>query len=118
MAYRLPVLAAALAALAGCATSAADQRAVLVRADAASVQALSAGLASAMGRASVQLGPGDLTRMSQVAVLPPPLGPLETRSLAAPTVFTLTLRGRACVAIREDTGAAYPLPGVRCRKSP
>ena len=108
-------LVAAAAMLAGCTTTAADRKATLMQADAETIAALSAGLARAMGKASVKLGPGDLTAMSEVAVLPPPLGPHETRSLAEPTVFTLVLRGGACVAIRQDTGAAFDLPGVRCR---
>jgi hypothetical protein len=105
----------ALAACAGCATPATDQAATLARADGATLAALRAGLAAAMGRAEVEIGPGDFTRVSQVPVLPPPLGPNETRSLAAPTLFTLVLRGGRCMAVRSDTGLAYPLPGVTCR---
>lgn len=108
-------LVAAAAMLAGCATTAADRKATLVQADPGTMAALTAGLARAMGKASVKLGPGDLTVMSEVAVLPPPLGPHETRSLAEPTIFTLTLRDGACVAIRQDNGVAHPLPGVRCK---
>lgn len=110
-----PALAAAAVLLSGCATTAADRKAALANADPDTMAALTAGLARAMGRAQVTLGPGDLTVMSEVAVLPPPPGPLETRSLAEPTVFTLMLRDGGCVAVRQDTLEAYPLPGVRCR---
>lgn len=112
------LLAAALAASAACATPAVERKATLVRADEATMQALRAGLARALGRGQVALGPGDLTQISDVSVLPPPLGPNETRSLATPTVFTLVLRGGRCLAVRAETGAAYPLPGVRCRPAP
>jgi hypothetical protein len=111
----IPAVVAAVVLLAGCATTAADRKATLVTADAATMAALTSGLARAMGTARVTLGPGDLTVMSEVAVLPPPPGPYETRSLAEPTIFTLVLRGDACMAIRRDDGVAHPLPGVRCR---
>jgi hypothetical protein len=114
----LGLLAAALAASAACATPAVERKATLARADEATMQALRAGLARALGRGEAVLGPGDLTQRSEVSVLPPPLGPNETRSLAAPTLFTLVLRGGRCMALRSDTGAAYPLPGVGCKPAP
>lgn len=89
--------------------------AVLVKADAATMDRLKAALAKAMGRAQVELGPGDPTKSSEVSVLPRPPGPLEGSSPARPTIFRLELEGSACFVTRTDTGARENLDGVECR---
>ncbi|MBL8551068.1 MAG: hypothetical protein JNJ73_13865 [Hyphomonadaceae bacterium] len=104
-----------LLALWACQSAPAETQAVLVSSDAATMEKVRDALADAMGRARVELGPGDLTLTSRVSVLPPPLGPHETRSLAAPTQFDLVLRNGACYAVRADTGAEHALTGVACR---
>jgi hypothetical protein len=76
---------------------------------------LKAALANAMGRSQIELGPGDPTQSSVLSVLPLPPGPLEDRSLAKPTIFRLEIEGRACILVREDTGARISLDGVSCR---
>lgn len=108
------IMGAAL--LSACQTPGAPSPAALESADDDTMAALYAGLANAMGRASVTLGPGDFTQASTIAVLPPALGPGEDRSVATPTYFDLMMVDNECVLVAHDTGARYPLDGVACRK--
>jgi hypothetical protein len=94
-----------------------SQAAVLQSADAETLARVRAMLSQATGRAEIDLGAGDPTREPVLIVLPPPLGPLETRSLAVPIRFDIELRGARCYVVRTDTGAAFPLDGVACRKA-
>jgi hypothetical protein len=75
---------------------------------------LKATLASAMGQAQVELGAGDPTRTSAITVLPPPLGPMETASMAMPTQFELMMRGDTCMVVHGETGEEHPLD-LPCR---
>lgn len=100
-------------ALGACQSMAAP--AVLTKADPPAMERLKATLAKAMGRPSIELGPGDPTQNSVISVLPRPLAPQEDRSLAKPTIFRLEIEGGACVLVREDTAARIPLDGVECR---
>lgn len=110
------IVAAPLVALAGgCATVPPDGPARLESADEETLALLSAALGEALGRARVEFGPEDLATSGSLSVLPPPAGPFEDRSLAMPVVFDLRIENGACVAVRRDTGASAPLPGVRCR---
>jgi hypothetical protein len=97
-----------------CQSAGADNRAVLESADAASMADVRATLARAMGKASVELGPEDLTRGSSISVLPPRLSSREGRSLSVPTLFDLVMRGEACYFVRRDTGEAFALKSARC----
>ena len=111
-------LAAALGlALAACQSGAgaAETAAVLVRADAATMAKVKTVLAEAMGRASVELGAGDLTTSSTIVVLPRRPSSYEGASPATPTLFDIQLRGGRCYAVRRVTGEAYALTGVACR---
>jgi hypothetical protein len=107
---------AAASPLAACRSGPADAPvgapATLARADDETLAALRAALAQAVGRADAKLGP--IAPDAPLAVLPPPLGPHETRSVAEPTLFDLELRDGACVAVRRDTGEAFTLKGVAC----
>ena len=89
--------------------------AILADASPQTMDALKNGLAQAMGVARVSLGAGDPTVSPEVAVLPPRPSSLEDRSLAAPTIFDLELRGNDCYAVHRASGAATALPGVSCR---
>jgi len=71
-------------------------------------------LGGAVGRASVEIGPADLTGASSVSVLPPPLSPLETASVARPTTFDVMMVGEACYAVHTTTGETVMLDGVVC----
>jgi hypothetical protein len=104
----------AIASLQACSTLPADGPARLRPADAASLGALQAALALAVGRNPIALGAGDPTTGSSVAVLPSPPDPRETRALARPTIFDLAFRNGRCVAIQRDTAVAHPLPDVAC----
>ncbi|MEO0712971.1 MAG: hypothetical protein AAFS03_08470 [Pseudomonadota bacterium] len=80
----------------------------------ASMEALKAGLAQAMGTARVTLGASDLEGSSTVAVLPAKPTSLEGRSPAVPILFDLMMDDTGCMAIRQDTGETHTLPGLRC----
>lgn len=110
----LLALALAITPLGGCQSMTGDRPARLQAGDSASLANLRAGLAAALGRARVELGADDPARGAVVSVLPAPLGPMEGRSVAAPAVFDLRLRGGACHAIARADGKAHPLPGVAC----
>ncbi|MBB5519387.1 hypothetical protein [Amphiplicatus metriothermophilus] len=89
--------------------------AALAAADAETMARAKAALAEAMGVAKVELGPGDPTKMSTLAVLPPRPTAHEDRSLARPTVFDIVLKDGRCFAVRRETGEAYELKDVSCR---
>lgn len=104
----------ALIACSACQTQATMTPASLSTADAENVDALKATLASAMGRASVEIMETDLTSATYVSVLPPPLGEFETHSLAMPVLFDIMMEGKSCLLVRQDTGERYDAPGVTC----
>lgn len=108
-------LALAVLALGACKMTEGPVPAVLESANAVSVDALKSSLAGAMGQANVQLGPEDLATSSSVSVLPPRLGPNETRSMAMPEQFDLVMQGGDCMLIHRKTGETHPLRGVACR---
>lgn len=102
--------------LSACQTPGSPSPAVLENSNEDNLAALRKGLAKAMGRANVALGPDDPTRNSSITVLPPPPGPSEDRSLAMPTYFDLMLVNNECVLAARESGDHFPLPGVACRK--
>ncbi|MEM8921752.1 MAG: hypothetical protein AAGB25_10285 [Pseudomonadota bacterium] len=91
--------------------------AVLDQADKTSLDALRASLADAMELADVTLGPIDLTQTSTISVLPPKLGPHDTRSPALPTQFDLMIEDDDCVVVRRDTGESFAVKDLKCRAS-
>jgi hypothetical protein len=107
------VLAAVLAS--ACQSASASVPAVLMHADEGTMHRLKSTLAKAVGRAQVELGPGDPTQSSVLSVLPVPPGPLEDRSLAKPLLFRLEIVGATCSLVREESGARITLEGVDCR---
>ena len=100
-----------------CQSSSAAAPAVLVDAEAAAMEQVKASVAKAIGRAQVELGPGDLTQSSVVSVLPPAPGPLEGRSLAKPMIFRLEIEGGHCSLVREETNVRVTLGGLICRRA-
>ena len=105
----------ASAVLAACQSAAGPQPAVLESADAEYIATLKTAAASALGKARVEFGPGDLTASPQIAVLPPRAGPHETHSLALPTYFDLAIEKEACLIVRRDTGEVFAVPDVTCK---
>lgn len=101
-----------LAPLAGC--EAEPQLATLSDASPETVEALTFVLASAVGRANVELGPGDLTRQPMVSVLPPRPGPMEGNSTAMPALFDIVLLDGDCYARAHSDGVLHVLPGLTC----
>lgn len=89
--------------------------AVLTLADEGVLVEVKSVLADALGRAAVTLGPGDLTKVSIITVLPPRLGPLEGRSTTTPILFDVMIAGSHCFVVRRDTGDEYALPNIGCR---
>lgn len=100
--------------LGGCQTNDSAIAAALDSTDDQTMAMLTSVLAGAMGVASVEIGPGDLTKTSTIAVLPPRLSPLEDRSVVKPTLFDIMLEGGRCYVVRRETGDEYDLDGVSC----
>lgn len=101
--------------LGACQHSATAAPATLADSNPESVEALKAALGTAINRANVELGVGDLTASSSVSVLPPRLSEHETRSPATPTIFYLFIKDGTCLAVRADTDEEIPLPDVPCK---
>lgn len=110
-----PLFAVSMLAAGACQSHDGETRAVLASADAETMAAVRSVLAEAVGRATVELGPGDPTTTPTISVLPPPLSPREDRSTAAPTQFDIVLKGGTCFVVRRDTDDEYELDGVLCR---
>ncbi len=89
--------------------------AVLVTADSQTMAAVKSVLARAMNTASVDIGPGDLTKTSVISVLPPRPGLHEDRSTVMPTLFDIIIKGSTCFVVRRDTGDEHVLSGIACR---
>lgn len=106
-------LAAATAALTACQSMAVP--AVLTSSDPDNMAHLKAALATAMGQAHVELGPGDPTLSPTLSVLPRPPGPPEDRSLAMPTIFKLETEGGACFVVRVADGTRTRVDGAQCK---
>ena len=115
MSVRAVVLAGGLLLVGACQSMGRQTPAVLASGDEASIAALKAALAKAVGRAQVELGPGDPTQVSVVSVLPPRLGAVDDRSLALPTAFRLEIEGETCFVVREESGARTAIEGATCR---
>jgi hypothetical protein len=99
---------------AGCATADTPQQARLTSPDAQSMTKVRAVLATIIGRTRFELGPEDLTTSSTITVLPPPLGPMDTRSMAVPMVFDIIMIGQSCALVERDTKRTYPMDSVAC----
>lgn len=107
-----------LVTLAACQTAPTLRPAILSPADEAATSAVKTKLAQVLNRATVEIVPAELSGAIDLSVLPPPLGPLETRSPVLPTQFTFQTDGAACYLVRTDTGEQYLLNGLNCRVAP
>lgn len=103
-----------LLVLGGCQTLSASQPATVNLGDSLTKAVVVATLSKAVGRVHITLGPSDEDRVSTLAVLPAPLGPHETHSVAMPTYFDIIKRGESCFAVERQSQKAYPLTGVKC----
>lgn len=101
--------------LGACQHSATAAPATLADESPATIEALKSALGSAINRANVDLGAGDLSGASTVTVLPPRLTEHETRSPATPIVFSLFVKGDDCYAVQDGSEAKIPLPDVPCK---
>jgi hypothetical protein len=110
----LAVMACATLVVACQALPGADGPAQLVGPEAAARASLVEAAAVLLGRTRIELGAGPVIGVSSVSVLPPPPGPLETRSPAVPEQLSILLRDGQCVLLHPQTGRTVPLAGVRC----
>jgi len=94
------------------------QLATLTDASPETIEALSSVLATATGRARIQLGPNDVTRDPVVSVLPTPPGPMEGNSTAMPALFDIVLIDGDCYVRAQSDGALYALTGLTCEPVP
>lgn len=116
---RLSIFASLIiVALGACVSQSQQTPATLTQMDDANVAALKSALADAMGRANFKLGANGDVPATQVTVLPPPRGEYEMNSPALPTHFDIVTNGTECWLIQQDTGEAFPAPGVRCKTLP
>ena len=110
------LLGLAAVLLAACQTAEPVAPAVLASADSDTLEKLKSVLVHAVGRTSVELGPGDATNTSTLSVLPPRPNPALDRNTAQPTLFDIRLRGDTCMLVRRETGQAFDLTGIACRR--
>jgi hypothetical protein len=106
------IILSALAPLAAC--EAEPQLATLTEASPETVEALTGVLAAALGRASIQLGPGDPSLEPVISVLPPQPGPMEGNSPAMPALFDIVLVEGDCYVRAHSDGALHLLAGLSC----
>ena len=88
--------------------------AVLTDTSDATMSKLKTALGKAIGRANIELGPGNLTENGIISVLPPRLSPLEGKSPAMPTLFDLMLSEDGCFARNRSTGEDVALDDIAC----
>jgi len=108
----LPLMA--VLAASACQHSQGAVPAILADDSAETLDALKAGLATAMNRAQIELGAGDPTVVPSVSVLPPRPTEFETRSPALPEIFNLFIQDGRCYAVRDGSETEIPLPDVTC----
>lgn len=106
------VFAAAGLSLASCASAGGEQRPAVIAPDA--LPAVTSALATELGTASVELGTTDPLTEPLLVVLPPPLGPLETASPAAPRMFDISIDAAACYLRERGADAVIRLPREAC----
>jgi hypothetical protein len=111
---RLGWVVAGLGIMSACATSPTDEIAMVETSNAAATAAIISTLRQATGRQNISLGVRESDFDSIITVLPPPLGPYETRSLAVPEIFDVRMRNKTCFLVNRTTGASYTLNDVTC----
>lgn len=91
--------------------------AVIISPDEATMAKISDALGSALGLANVSLGAMEDGDLTSISVLPPALGPLESRSTVTPIIFDAMIAGSRCVLVRRDTGDVVELDDVPCQET-
>ena len=95
--------------------------AVLLKADADTMDKVKAALAKSMGSPSVVLGTVDLTKSSVISAFPKrgvmPAGAPQNQAgnFALPTRFDVMMDGQNCYMIKNGTDEKIPLTGVKCK---
>ena len=109
----LPVLLGL--SVSACATAKEPVPAVLESADEQTLSELTTVLGRALNRGNIKLGAGDPSEEPVLAILPPPLSPEETASLAKPMIYDIILDEGVCVAVQREGGDRIELTGISCR---
>ena len=93
----------------------APRPAVLASGDAASMALLKDAISEHVGRASIDLGTGDLTTQSMISVLPPRVTAMEGNSVALPKMLQLRMRADDCYIYDEAERRATLVRDLVCR---
>ena len=95
--------------------------AVLLKADAETMDKVKAALAKSMGSPSVVLGTVDLTKISVISAFPKrsvmPAGAPQNQAgnFTLPTRFNMMMDDRNCYIVKNGTHEKIPLQGVKCK---
>jgi hypothetical protein len=96
-----------------CMSISGDVPARLISVDTATMSKIAGIVKQTLGNQNIELGPQAL-EATTITVLPPPLGPYETRSVAVPEVYDIIKRGSVCLLVRRTTRQEVALTGVTC----
>lgn len=106
---------AAIVSFGACQHQAQPLPAVLSDGSEETLNLLRSDMAAALDRARIEFGAGDLTQSSVFVIVPPPLGPNETRSTVTPERYRLEIQGQTCFAAHEKSDARIELQNTPCR---
>jgi hypothetical protein len=102
--------------LAACQTTEEEMTpAVLADASPETMAAVKAALAGHLGQSRIEIGAGDPTRESVIAILPPRPNELEGNSVAMPVMFDILTDGKACFLRTRADSEMILLDGVACQ---
>jgi hypothetical protein len=104
----------AVASLGACVSTTTPKLARLANPNEATIGLVRSALRAKLGKPTLELGANDYRTATSVSVLPSPLSPLETRSLAVPTVYNIMLSSGTCSLVHATSGEKIPLTGVAC----
>jgi hypothetical protein len=108
------VTALAAASLGACTSVASATPARIADPSAATLARITSALRTALGRPQLELGVVDYRTATAIAVLPSPVSPRETRSLAVPSLYNIMTDGTKCHLVGATDGKVIALDGVRC----
>lgn len=98
--------------VAGCATGDSGERPAVIKAEHwATIKPI---VAAGMGTAKLDLGEADPREEPLLVVLPPKLGPMESRSTVTPAVFDITTDGEQCTLKQRRAERVFAFPADYC----
>jgi hypothetical protein len=110
---KLGWLGLGLGLLSACASMSAAVPARLASIDPTTMDKIANTLRQATSVRNLTLGP-QAPEATTITVLPPPLGPYETHSVAVPEIYDIKKRNGVCTLVRRSTGVAVALADVAC----